>query len=180
MRVITGIARGKKLKILEGLETRPTADRVKEAMFSIIHFDIEGAAVLDLFSGSGQLGIEAISRGAKHSTFVDGSKIACEVVRENLSLTGFTASSRVANMDSLDFLKGTKSSFDIAFLDPPYETEMLSLALPLVDKIMNSNGIVACEHENKLVLDDEIGRLRKRKTYKYGKVSLTVFDVKGE
>ena len=116
MRVITGSARGKKLKTLDSYDVRPTSDRVKEAIFSIIHFDLEGSVILDLFSGSGQLGIEALSRGARHATFVDSSKNSADVTKENLTNTGFLASSRVVQMESIEFLRATNTTFDVALL----------------------------------------------------------------
>ena len=117
MRVITGNARGKKLKTLESLEIRPTSDMVKEAIFSIIQFDLPEASVLDLFAGSGQLGIEALSRGAKHCVFVDKNRAAYNVVNENIENCGFKKNSRVLLMDSLDYLKTAKKGLDIALLD---------------------------------------------------------------
>ena len=104
MRVITGKARGRKLKDFEGRDIRPTTDMVKEAIFSIIQFDIEGSCVLDLFSGSGQLGIEALSRGAKYCRFVDKSQASAAVTRENITACGFVRDSAVTVMDSIDFV----------------------------------------------------------------------------
>ena len=180
MRVITGTARGKNLKTLDNMDVRPTSDRVKEAIFSIIHFDIVEADVLDLFSGSGQLGIEALSRGARYAVFVDSSRASVEITRENLISTGLAQNSRVASMDSVDFLKGTKSTFDIALLDPPYNKEILQNVLPLLEKIMNDGGIVLCEHEIGLELPEKVGRLEIEKKYKYGKIELTLFKIKGD
>ena len=97
MRVITGTARGRRLKELQGMETRPTTDKVKESLFSIIQFDIEGRRVLDLFAGTGQLGIEALSRGAAEAVFVDRRPDAVRLVQENLALCGFTDRARVTN-----------------------------------------------------------------------------------
>jgi 16S rRNA (guanine966-N2)-methyltransferase len=180
MRVITGIARGKKLKTLEGIDVRPTTDRVKESIFSIIHFDLEGANVLDLFCGSGQLGIEALSRGAKHATFVDNNKNSIAVTKDNLTATGLISNARVAHMDSFDFLKGTKSTFDIALLDPPYNQGILLEALPLLEKIMNPGGIVICEHEGNFNMPEVIGRLELKKSYKYNRIALSLLKIKEE
>ena len=105
MRVITGTARGIQLKTPEGLQTRPTSDRVKEAMFSIIQFDIPGARVLDLFGGTGQLGIEALSRGAKSAVFVDAGDKACRLIQENLKRTRLDQQGRVVRSDYLDYLR---------------------------------------------------------------------------
>lgn len=120
MRVITGTARGRVLKELEGLETRPTTGKVKESLFSIIQFDIEGRRVLDLFAGTGQLGIEALSRGAKSAVFVDAREDACKLIRENLKRTRLQEDARVVRSDYLDYLSRCREQYDIIFLDPPY------------------------------------------------------------
>lgn len=180
MRVITGTARGKRLSTLEGIDVRPTSDRVKEAIFSIIHFDIEGSTVLDLFSGSGQLGIEALSRGAKYATFVDKSRNSVEITKQNLMETGLMSNSRVTTMDAVDFLNGTKSEFDIALLDPPYSKGILIEVLPLLEKKMTDGGIILCEHESELELPEETDKIKLKKQYKYGRISLSLYIVKGE
>ena len=108
MRVISGEARGRRLKELTGLETRPTTDKVKESIFNIIQFDIEGRRVLDLFGGTGQLGIECLSRGAAGCTFVDVRKEAAALIRDNLALCGFTDRARVVQGDYLAFLTGCR------------------------------------------------------------------------
>ena len=177
MRVITGTARGRKLRTLEGNDVRPTTDMVKEAIFSIIQFDIEGSEVIDLFSGSGQLGIEALSRGAKHCRFIDKSRDSLDVTRENVYAAGFKDMSHLSNLDSIDYLKSCVYTFDIALLDPPYNNGLIMKALPLLEPRMSDRGIVICEHERGLELTDEIGRLKKSKTYRYGKVEVTVFRV---
>lgn len=177
MRVITGSARGRKLQTLEGDDVRPTTDKVKEAIFSIVHFDIDGSNVLDLFSGSGQLGIEAISRGAKRCTFVDASQRSVRITNENIKHTGFEEQSDVLHTDSLGYLKTCRQTFDLAFLDPPYRKGILEEALPLLEKHMSDRGIVVCEHETGLVLPDNMGRLIKSKTYKYGKIEVTVYRI---
>ena len=120
MRVITGSARGRRLKELEGMETRPTTDRVKEGLFSALQFDIEGRKVLDLFAGTGQLGIECLSRGAASAVFVDRRADAVKLIRENLRLTELEDRARVVAGDSMEYLKSIREPFDIIFLDPPY------------------------------------------------------------
>ena len=120
MRVITGKARGVQLKTPDGMLTRPTTDRVKEALFSIIQFELPGARVLDLFGGTGQLGIEAISRGAKEAVFVDAREDACKLIRENLKRTKMEQAGKVIRSDYLDYLKRCRETFDIILLDPPY------------------------------------------------------------
>ena len=175
MRVITGSCRGKKLKTLDGTDTRPTSDMVKEAVFSIIQFEVPGASVLDLFAGSGQMGIEALSRGASHCVFVDKNPEAVKIVRENVSDCGFVKESRILSMDSIEYLKTAKSGLDIVFVDPPYRMGMIEKALPLIEAKINEGAFVICEHEKELMLPDECGELVLRKRYKYGKIALTVY-----
>lgn len=175
MRVITGSARGRRLITLEGLDVRPTSDMVKEAMFSIVQFELEGAMVLDLFAGSGQLGIEALSRGARFAVFVDSSRESQEVTRQNLQSTELAKNSRVAAMDSLSFLQTTKDSFDIALLDPPYHKGIIEQALPLLAPHMNESGIILCESAADETLPIEAGRFAKKKEYRYGKIKLTAY-----
>ncbi len=129
MRVITGSARGRRLKELEGLETRPTTDRVKEGLFSALQFDIEGRRVLDLFAGTGQLGIEALSRGAARCVFVDQRTDAVNCIRENLRLTGLADRAQVVSGESMAYLSALREKFDIIFLDPPYAAGLLEPAL---------------------------------------------------
>ncbi len=177
MRVITGIARGRKLKELPGMETRPTTDRVKESIFNIIQFDVPGRKVLDLFAGTGQLGVEALSRGASSAVFVDARKDAANLVRENLKLTGFSETGRVVQGDALAFLRSCKEKFDVIFLDPPYQTTLLDEALSAIAAIdiLSKNGIIVCES----AADRELPALEppyeKGKDYRYGKIKLTVY-----
>ena len=149
MRVITGTARGTRLEAPEGQQTRPTSDMAKEAVFSILHFELAGAAVLDLFAGSGQLGIEALSRGAKSCVFVDHSRAAQEVIRRNLAAAKLTPLGRVAAMDASSFLAGCRDRFDIALLDPPYDGGQLETALAGVAALMNDGGVIVCETDRR-------------------------------
>ena len=177
MRVITGSARGRRLKTLDSLDIRPTPDAVKEAIFSVIQFDVPAARVLDLFAGSGQLGIEALSRGAAHCVFVDKNPDAVTVVRDNLAACKFPASDvRVLNADSVEFAKTSKGGFDIAFLDPPYRNGLLESVLPHLGDKMTEGGIVVCEHESELTLPESFAGLTLRKRYRYGKVAVTVYN----
>ena len=176
MRVITGKARGMKLVSLEGTELiRPTADAVKEAMFSIIQFDVEDAVVLDLFAGSGQLGIEALSRGARKVYFVDSSPAAINVVRENLEHTKLADSAEVINSPNSAFLRSAREKIDIALLDPPYGKKLIQRSLPALTEIMSRDGIIVCEHELDCRLPEEENGFVISKTYKYGKIALTVY-----
>lgn len=176
MRVITGIARGMRLKTLEGTDVvRPTAEKIKEAMFSIVQFDLEDAVVLDLFAGSGQLGIEALSRGAAKAYFVDNSPASIGVVRENLKHTKLEDNAVVCNMPNSAFLRTTPAKFDIAFLDPPYGKKLIQRSLPALVSVMSENGIIVCEHEKECRLPEEEGDFKIHKTYKYGQICLTVY-----
>lgn len=175
MRVITGTARGMSLKTLEGETTRPTTEKVKEAVFSAIQFEIEGRKVLDLFAGSGQLGIEALSRGAESAVFVDADKGAIKIIKENVEKTNLSAKSQVVQMDSLGFLNMNIKKFDIVFLDPPYSTGLLEKALKNVSDFVNEGGIVICEHPFKDELPEETDGLTKYRSYKYSKTAVTIY-----
>ena len=177
MRVITGKARGVALKTPDGLLTRPTADRVKEALFSIIQFDIPSARVLDLFAGTGQLGIEALSRGAKSVVFVDEREDACKLVRENLKRTRLELDGRVVRSDYLAFLKNTKETFDIVFLDPPYAEVFLENSLKMITEIdiLQSGGIIVAERPLGKDLPWDFPGYTRSKDYKYSKTVLTIY-----
>ncbi len=181
MRVITGKARGVALKTPEGLQTRPTTDRVKEALFSIIQFDLPGSAVLDLFAGTGQLGIEALSRGAKSAVFVDAADAPCKLVKENLRRTKLEQQARVVKGDYLSFLRSSRESFDIIFLDPPYAEVFLENALKCISEIdiLRSGGIIVSERPLGKPLDCELLGLTRSKDYKYGKTLITLYRKDG-
>ena len=177
MRVISGKMRGVRLKTPTGQSTRPTADRVKEAMFSILQFELPGAKVLDLFGGTGQLGIEAVSRGAKSAVFVDQNEQACRLIRENLKLAKMEQESKVVRSDYLSFLKTTKEKFDIILLDPPYAEVFLENALKLISEIdiLQTNGIIVAECPVGKVLPGEYPGFARSKDYKYGNTILTIY-----
>lgn len=175
MRVITGSAKGRRLHTLEGIDVRPTTEIVKEAMFSIIQFEIEGRRVLDLFAGSGQLGIEALSRGAKNAVFVDASRQSLKVVNDNLEVTGFSKISNVLCTDSIAFLRGRTGTFDIAFLDPPYKTGLLQKALENIDRAMSEAGIIVCEAPYGEAMPETAGDFPLFKSYKHGKTCIHVY-----
>ena len=177
MRVISGKARGVTLKTPDGLLTRPTIDRVKEALFSIINFDIPTSNVLDLFGGTGQLGIEALSRGAKSAVFVDQREDACKLIKENLKRTKLEQDAKVVRMDYLDYLKRCKEKFDIIFLDPPYAEVFLENALKCITEIdiLQSGGIIVAERPLGKDLPWDFEGYTRSKDYKYGKVLLTIY-----
>ena len=177
MRVITGKARGVQLKTPEGMLTRPTADRVKEALFSIINFDLPGAAVLDLFGGTGQLGIEALSRGAESAVFVDQREDACKIIRENLRRTKLESQGRVVRSDYLDYLRRCREKFNIILLDPPYAEVFLENALKCITEIdiLKSGGIIVAERPLEKELPFEFEGYTRSRDYKYGKTLLTIY-----
>lgn len=177
MRVITGSARGRRLRELEGQETRPTTDRVKESMFNILQFDIEGSRVLDLFAGTGQLGIEALSRGAATAVFVEQRRDAVALVRENLKLTGLSDRARVVGGEALAYLASAGGQFDIVFLDPPYAAKLWKPALEAVSRfdILSDHGIIICESPQDETLPDAVGSCRLHRTYRYGRIKLTTY-----
>ena len=177
MRVITGKARGVQLKTPEGMQTRPTADRVKEALFSIINFDIPGAKVLDLFGGTGQLGIEALSRGAESAVFVDAREESCRLIRENLKRTKLEKDAKVIRSDYLDYLDRCREQYNIIFLDPPYAEVFLENAIKRITEIdiLQSDGIIVAERPLGKELPWEFEGYTRSKDYKYGKVLLTIY-----
>lgn len=178
MRVITGTARGAKLRTLEGLSTRPTSDRVKEAIFNIIQFDIEGRRVLDLFAGSGQLAIEALSRGAAYGVLVDQNSEAIKVIKENLHKVKFDQRASVLQSDYLRYLSTTRERFDIIFLDPPYAENFLENALRKISEIdiLTEGGIIVCERSREKVLPATVGDLICSKDYCYGKTAVNLYS----
>ena len=177
MRVITGKARGIQLKTPDSMTTRPTADRVKEALFSIIQFEIPGARVLDLFGGTGQLGIEALSRGAKSAVFVDAGEPACKLIRENLKRSGFENSGKVIRGDYMEYLRRCREQYDIILLDPPYAEVFLENALRCITEIdiLRSGGIIVAERPLGKELPWEFEGYTRSKDYKYGQILLTLY-----
>ena len=172
MRVITGSARGRKLKEPQGNAIRPTADAVKEAIFNICQFDVEGRKVLDLFAGTGQLGIEALSRGAAECVFVDSSRDSVRLVQENLRRCSLTA--RVVQCDSLGFLRSGEK-FDLVFIDPPYGSGLDARAMEAVKAfdILSKGGIMICESRPETLLPEFPAEYGSSRVYRYGKIKLT-------
>ncbi len=175
MRVITGSARGRRLSAPAGMDVRPTSDKVKEAVFSVVQFDLPGSAVLDLFAGSGQLGIEALSRGANSCVFVDNSRVSVETARENINAAGFKNEATVMNSDAEQYLRMCRQTFDVAFVDPPYKKGLIEKVMPLLCGHMSDRGAVLCEHEKGLILPESFGGLVRQKTYRYGKTEVTLY-----
>lgn len=175
MRVITGTAKGRKLVAPQGLSTRPTSDMAKEAIFSIIQFEVEGSLVLDLFAGSGQLAIEALSRGARGAVLVDVSREAQRAITENLEKTGFRDKARVISSQAETFVNSSRDTFDIAFLDPPYHQNLIPAVLKELSKRMNGGGIIICETQRDEKLPDTAGDFALCRQYRYGKIMLTTY-----
>ena len=176
MRVITGVARGKRLITVQGNDiVRPTGDKVKEALFSSIQFDIEGRRILDLFAGSGQLGIEALSRGAESATFVDVNDASIKVIKQNLANTSLEELSTVQKSDYSTFALRCSQKFDIAFLDPPYQAGILEDAVSKTIPLMSNYGKIFCEHPLELKLPESIDNFSVVKIYRYGKTLVTVY-----
>lgn len=176
MRVISGTARGRRLKELQGMDTRPTTDKVKESIFNIIQFEIEGRRVLDLFGGTGQLGIEALSRGAERCTFVDQRREAVALIRDNVKACGFSEHARVVQGDALSFLASCHEKFDVIFLDPPYHTDLLEKSIEAITRfdILGEHGIMVCESAADRELPPLALPYEQGREYRYGKIKLTI------
>lgn len=177
MRVIAGKAKGIQLNTPEGMLTRPTTDRVKEALFSIIQFDLPGARVLDLFGGTGQLGIEALSRGASNAVFVDSRREACQLIRSNLKKTHLEDQATVVQSDYMEYLNRCTGFFQIVLLDPPYAEVFLEKAIKKITEIdiLQSGGIIVAERPLGKDLPWEFEGFTRSKDYKYGKIILTLY-----
>lgn len=183
MRVISGKARGTILYTLEGEATRPTLDRVKEALFNILQNEIRDARVLDLFAGSGALGIEALSRGAKEVIFSDKSVKAIQIIKKNIEKTHFEKQCDIVNQDYEKIIKNSKEKFDVIFLDPPYEADIATNAVKLIMEyeLLQEDGMIVLE------TDQEKRELKKLKEInvnlydlrKYGRIRLIFLNRKG-
>lgn len=159
------------------METRPTTDRVKEGLFNIIQFQIPGQRVLDLFAGTGQLGIECLSRGAVFCDFVDASPRAASLVGKNIKICGLEAQSAIHQTSFETFLGAARMPYGVIFLDPPYQTGMLEQALSRIAEIdiVSGNGIIVCESPAEDVLPELSAPYEKGREYRYGKIKLTLY-----
>ena len=175
MRVISGSARGRKLIAPPGLDTRPTSDRVKESIFNIISPYIPAKSVLDLFSGSGALGIEALSRASEHAFFVESNKAAHGITLQNIDLARVSDRAEVLLCDSLLFLENSKQKFDLIFLDPPYNTGLLTKSLLKISEnnLLSDDGIIVAESEY-LGEEPNLEQFDIIKSAKYGKTTIFV------
>lgn len=175
MRIIAGEKRGLKLAILEGTYTRPTKDSVREAIFSRLQFYIKDCQVLDLFAGTGAMGLEALSRGAKEVIFVDNNLNALKVLKKNIILAKYEEKAHIYSMDALEYLKGTKSKFDIIFLDPPYMDGYYSKVLNLIIEcdVLIPDGLVVIESKKNTLFLQESSLFLMEKERTYGKTTVT-------
>ena len=181
MRVVSGTARGVSLLSLEGLETRPTTDRVKESMFNVLQFELYGKRVLDLFAGSGALGIEALSRGAASATFVDQNPKALDIVGQNLKKTRLDGQARLVRDSFESFLKRAAEPFDIVFLDPPYASDFAPRAVSMLleQGLLSPRSVVVLEHDREQTETDTLLSDFVKKTYRYGKTFVTFYRNEG-
>lgn len=177
MRIVGGKFKGRKLLEFSGQSVRPTPDMVRESIFNILQFRIHGAYFLDLFSGTGAMGIEAISRGAKEVVFNDKDRESVKLIKKNLEKLGEVDGVKVLNCDALTLLKSTDKKFDIIYIDPPYKTELGVSCLPLVNRVLSDGGVVIFEDEKEF--SGEIDGLILKDKRKYGRVRLAFFE-KGE
>lgn len=173
MRIITGSAKGTKLKAPAGIDTRPTADRVKESVFNILGDIVVDARVLDLFAGTGNLGLEALSRGAKTAVFVDNSNDSIAIITENAHHTKLVQHTEIYRNDvlrALDRLVQDGRSFELLFCDPPYKQGFVQVVLEKLDKhpIMALGGVVVIEHSRHEKIADEWEHLQLKRTERYG------------
>ena len=180
MRVIAGSHKGRRLLVGKGTALRPTSGRVKEALFSILSPSLPGARFLDLFAGTGAIGVEALSRGAAQVTFVESDPSAVRLLKANLDRCGFHQSVRIECITAARFLQmagSARVSFDIIFADPPYDETAHVLPLLAAMAPITPDGVVVLEHQTKLCVPESFGSLRVRRAYRYGDTSLTVFEV---
>lgn len=180
MRIIAGTARGRTIESPKGRDTRPTLDRVREAIFGAIQFDVENACVLDLFAGSGALGLEALSRGARHAVFCDVSVDACRIVEKNIADLGFSDRSLVVRSDALmalDRLANEKREFSIVFLDPPYASDIYQSAIEKLSALglLTDGCLLILEHDRRREPEITVQGLKKLKQHRYGDVAVTKY-----
>ena len=171
MRVISGKYKGKKLQGFNIIGTRPTMDRIKESVFAMLQNKIKNSSCLDLFAGSGALGIEALSQGAKSCDFIDHNIIAINTIKENTK--NIKETYKIIKMDYKKYLKTTKIKYDIIFLDPPYKNDLLNKALKYIEEndLLNTEGIIVCEYEN----ETPITKLKSIKKKNYGLKNIEIF-----
>lgn len=179
MRVISGIAKGRKLKAPRGLSTRPTTDRVKEALFNILGQNIPDCSFLDLFAGSGAIGIEALSRGAARVILVEKDPQALRAIKENLAMTGFDSKAGIMPKDVYSALNSQPSEqYDYIFMDPPYLQKHEEKVLSIIDRLslLKDNGIMVIECSKLDSLPQQVGRIKLYREEKYGDTVLSFYQ----
>lgn len=181
MRIIGGAHRGRKLRTLAGSETRPTSDRLRETLFNILASRINASRFLDVCAGSGAVGIEALSRGAREATFIDHSRAACAVIKTNLNSLGFEKSAVVLCRNAsaaLTSLELDSKQFDIVFFDPPYASEIYSEVMPQLGlgKLISNGGIVVLEHRVKVPMEAAYAKLHLYRELKQGESALAFYE----
>lgn len=176
VRIVSGIARGFRLESIVQNNIRPTSDKVKESIFNIIQFKIKDKSFLDLFGGTGQIGIEAASRGAKKVTIVDNNKESIGVIRRNVSKLKYNFNISIIESDSVEFLKNSFNKMDIAFLDPPYGSKVLDESLECISNLINEKGMIILETSSGTTTVHKIGRFNISKQYKYGSIMVSTYE----
>lgn len=185
MRIITGSAKGRRIEAPEGEGTRPTSDKVKGALFNILQTKIKDAFVLDMFSGTGNLGLEALSRGAGKCIFIEKEQKAFQILKKNITLLGFEESCEVYHQDAfiaIEKIKKRGLKLDIVFLDPPYGRQMVNKAIEGISRldILDYNGIIISEQDETDNLPDKIGNIEAYRTEKYGRTKITFWRMERE
>jgi len=184
MRVISGSAKGRSLKAVPGISTRPTTDKVKEAIFSMIGPYFDGGYVLDLFAGTGGLGIEALSRGMQRAVFIDIEKKSIDTVQMNLRATGLAEQAEVYRNDAaraLKVLAKREQRFELVFLDPPYKMKVIAELIGSMEEmnLLDTHAVIVVEHDAQDVLDEEIGRFEQQRRAEYGDTAVTIYKQRG-
>lgn len=185
MRIIAGEYKGRRLDSLEGMDIRPTSDKVRESLFNILGNAVIDSVFLDLFGGTGGVGIEALSRGAKHVVFVDASSKSIKVLKGNLERLNINKNVEVYNTDyttAISKLHKYGKEFDIIFIDPPYRVGIAEAALKEIDKhpIIKQSGLIIVEHDSRDEMPERLGRLYKHRTKKYGNTTLSFYSISME
>lgn len=177
MRIITGEYRGRRIETPYGKDVRPTSDKVKEAIFSILYDNIFNAVVVDLFAGTGNLGLEALSRGAMRAYFGDNSKESIKFIKANVEKCGAESKSKIIFADYMKVLQRINEKIDIFFVDPPYDSGLYEKVLTSIDTLdlLSNDGIIITEHDKNMCMQDRIGKLIKFKVRHYGKISISLY-----
>ncbi len=182
MRIITGEYRGRKIEAPFGDDVRPTSDKVKESIFNMLMYDVADAYCVDLFAGTGNLGLEALSRGAKHCLFADNDRTSISFIKKNIMTCGATEKSRVIAGDYMKALRSLTQKADIFFIDPPYASSLYVKSLEAIQSLdlLSDEGIIVTEHDKQEIMPDRVGSLVKFKEKRYGKILVSMYCVDGE